>query len=62
MNEPSNFRGNEPTNEPFRIQQNEGINQMTINVDIPHYSSSKDQLYHREVHAYFGHLSTVATH
>ena len=35
---------------------------MTINVDIPHYSHLKDQLYHREVHAYFGHLSTVATH
>ena len=35
---------------------------MTINVDIPHYTTSKEQLTHREVHAYFGHLSTVATH
>jgi len=36
---------------------------MTINVDIPHYSNaSVGKLYHREVHAYFGHLSTVHTH
>ena len=38
MNEPSNFKGNEPTTESFRIQKNDGINQMTISVDIPHYT------------------------
>jgi alpha-glucosidase (family GH31 glycosyl hydrolase) len=62
MNEPSNFRGNEPTVEPFRIQKNDGINQMTINVDIPHHSNSQTPLTHREVHTYYGHLSTVPIH
>lgn len=62
MNEPSNFRGNEPTVEPFRIQQNEGINQMTINVDIPHYTTSKTPLYHREAHTYYGHMIIVPTY
>lgn len=59
MNEPSNFKGNEATTEPFRIQQSESINQMTINVDLPHYTESKDKLTHREVHTYYGHLSTI---
>lgn len=62
MNEPSNFRGNEATTEPFKIQQNEGINQMTINVDIPHYTTSKEALLHREEHTYYGHMITVPTH
>lgn len=36
---------------------------MTLNVEIPHYSTpAVGKLYHREVHAYFGHLSTVHTH
>jgi alpha-glucosidase (family GH31 glycosyl hydrolase) len=37
---------------------------MTINADLPHYNerSPSSPLRHREVHAYYGHLSTVATH
>ena len=36
---------------------------MTINVDLKHYSKIDEQaLYHRDVHPYFGHLSTVATY
>lgn len=47
MNEPTNFKGNEPTAETFRIQKIDSINQMTINVDIPHYTESKEPLKHR---------------
>ena len=62
MNEPSNFKGGEAVAEPFRIQQNENINVMTINVELNHYTLMKEELKHREVHAYFGHLSTVPTY
>ena len=47
MNEPSNFRGGEATKETFMIQQTEGINTMTINVDLPHYTDLNDSLFHR---------------
>ena len=35
---------------------------MTINVDIPLYTTSKIPLLQREAHAYYGHMSTVPTH
>ena len=35
---------------------------MTMNVDIPHYTQSKDPLKHWEVHTYYGHMSVVPTH
>ena len=35
---------------------------MTMNVDIDHYCPSSKGLKHREVHAYYGHFSTVPTH
>src|SRR4051812_11697329 len=35
---------------------------MTINVDIPHFTNSRNALYHREAHTYYGHMSTVPTH
>jgi alpha-glucosidase (family GH31 glycosyl hydrolase) len=38
MNEPSNFRGGEPIDEPFKIQQNENLNMMTINTNLDHYN------------------------
>lgn len=41
MNEPTNFRGGEAVNEPFRIQKNENINTMTININLEHYSPNK---------------------
>ena len=61
MNEPTNFKGNEATKEPFRIQQKDGINAMTINVDLPHYNGHNpaEPLRHREVHAYYGHLALL---
>ena len=38
MNEPSNFRGGEFIEEPFRIQQNENLNMMTISANLNHYN------------------------
>ena len=35
---------------------------MTINVLLNHYTKLNEPLYHREVHAYYGHLSTIPTH
>ena len=35
---------------------------MTINIDLQHYSSHNGFLKHNEVHAYYGHLSTIPTH
>lgn len=35
---------------------------MTINVDIPHYTTSKTPLYHREEHTYYGHMIIVPTY
>lgn len=32
---------------------------MTLNVDLPHYTTMNDSLTHREVHTYYGHLSTI---
>lgn len=59
MNEPTNFKGGEVVQEPYRIQHNENINTMTINVDLPHYNTRNptQPLLHREVHAYYGHLA-----
>lgn len=34
---------------------------MTINVDIPHFSTDNNDLRHAEVHAYYGHLSAIPT-
>lgn len=40
MNEPSNFEGNEPVQEGFRIQHRESINMMTIDVNLQHYGGN----------------------
>jgi alpha-glucosidase (family GH31 glycosyl hydrolase) len=34
---------------------------MTINVDLQHYYEGDYLLSHREVHAYYGHLSAIPT-
>ena len=35
---------------------------MSIDANLEHYSSDYLPLKHNEVHAYFGHLSTIPTH
>lgn len=50
--------------ESFRIQQNENLNMMTISTNLNHYNENNPSqpLKHKEVHAYYGHLSTVPTY
>lgn len=50
--------------ESFRIQHQENLNMMTISSELHHYNEldPSSVLKHKEVHAYFGHLSAVATY
>ena len=46
MNEPSNFQGNEPVSETYRVQYSESINMMTIDVNLDHYSEDEKPFKH----------------
>ena len=47
MNEPSNFEGNEPVVEYYRIQHGESMNMMTIDVNLNHYCQTCNNLKHK---------------
>ncbi len=42
MNEPTNFKGGAITEEPLAIQHSEGINAMTIDVNLKHYCEDQE--------------------
>ena len=63
MNEISNFEGNAETHETYRVQHNERLTMMTIDINSTHWNSEDftKPLLHSEVHAYYGHLMCEAT-